>query len=77
MKELLKETHMLDFNDSRIQSLIENRGWKNLEQFECIKAIYLYVRDHQEMSIVKAFAYRHFGRHLMNKNVKRIRDAKV
>ena len=45
MKELLKETHMLDFNDSRIQSLIENRGWKNLEQFECIKAIYLYVRD--------------------------------
>ena len=45
MKEFLKETHMLDFNDSRIQSLIENRGWKNLEQFECIKAIYLYVRD--------------------------------
>lgn len=45
MKELLKETHMLDFNDSRIQSLIENRGWKDLEQFECIKAIYLYVRD--------------------------------
>ena len=207
MKELLKETHMLDFNDSRIQSLIENRGWKDLEQFECIKAIYLYVRDeilfgyniddsisaskvlsdgygqcntkgtlfmallrackipcrvhgftidkqlqkgamtgivyknapqnvfhswvevylddtwyeleafildfqnpvidfernntyiqseginqdfgiynspdelltehHQEMSIVKALAYRHFGRHLMNKNVKRIRDAKV
>lgn len=36
---------MLDFNDSRIQSLIENRGWKDLEQFECIKAIYLYVRD--------------------------------
>ena len=45
MKEFLKETHMLDFNDSRIQSLIENRGWKDLEQFECIKAIYLYVRD--------------------------------
>ena len=45
LKELLKETHMLDFNDSRIQSLIENRGWKDLEQFECIKAIYLYVRD--------------------------------
>lgn len=41
MKEFLKETHMLDFNDSRIQSLIENRGWKDLEQFECIKP-YIY-----------------------------------
>lgn len=28
---------------------------------------------HQEMSFVKAFAYRHIGRHLMNKNVKKIR----
>lgn len=37
----------------------------------------LLTEHHQEMSIVKAFAYRHFGRHLMNKNVKRIRDAKV
>ncbi len=37
----------------------------------------LLTEHHQEMSIVKAFAYRHFGRHLMNKNIKRIRDAKV
>ena len=37
----------------------------------------LLTEHHQEMSIVKAFAYRHFGRHLMNKNVKRIRAAKV
>ncbi len=29
---------------------------------------------HQEMSIVKAFAYRHFGRHLMNRNVRKIRN---
>ena len=37
----------------------------------------LLTEHHQEMSIVKAFAYRHLGRHLMNKNVKRIRDAQV
>ena len=28
---------------------------------------------HQELSPLKAFAYRHLGRHLMNRNVKRIR----
>ena len=28
---------------------------------------------HQELSAVKAFAYRHLGRHLMNRNVKKIR----
>ncbi len=43
LKELLKETHMLDFNNPKIQ----------------------------------AFAYRHLGRHLMNKNVKKIRDARA
>ena len=32
---------------------------------------------HQEMSPVKAFAYRNLGRHLMNRNVKAIRNAKV
>ena len=29
---------------------------------------------HQEMSGLKAFAYRHLGRHLMNRNVRRIRN---
>lgn len=31
---------------------------------------------HQEMSLVKAFAYRNLGRHLMNRNVNRIRNSK-
>ena len=31
---------------------------------------------HQEMSPIKAFAYRNIGRHLMNRNVKKIRTAK-
>lgn len=29
---------------------------------------------HQEMSAVKAFMYKHLGRHLMNRNVKKIRN---
>lgn len=31
---------------------------------------------HQEMSPIKAFAYRNFGRHLMNRNVRKIRNGK-
>ena len=30
---------------------------------------------HQELSAAKRFAYRHLGRHLMNRNVKKVRDA--
>lgn len=30
----------------------------------------------QRLSAVKAFAYRHYGRHMMNRNVKRIRSGK-
>ena len=29
---------------------------------------------HQEMSAIKAFAYKNLGRHLMNRNVKKIRN---
>ena len=29
---------------------------------------------HQEMSAIKAFLYKHFGRHLMNRNIKKIRN---
>ena len=29
---------------------------------------------HQEMSVFKAFAYRNLGRHLMNRNVRKIRN---
>lgn len=31
---------------------------------------------HQEMSAAKAFLYRHLGRHLMNRNVKKIRNSR-
>ncbi len=29
---------------------------------------------HQEISAFKAFAYRHIGRHLMNRNIRKIRE---
>lgn len=34
----------------------------------------LLLEHHQEMSKIKAFAYRHIGRHLMNINVRKIRN---
>lgn len=35
------------------------------------------LKEHgQELSLIKKFVYRHFGRHLMNRNVKKIRNYK-
>ena len=36
---------MLDFNHPQIQSLIEQRQWRDLSQYDAIDAIYNYVRD--------------------------------
>ena len=44
-KDLLKETQMLDFNHPQIQTLIEQRKWRELSQYDVIGAIYNYVRD--------------------------------
>lgn len=41
----IQETNMLDYSDIHIQKLIQNRGWLELSDFDCIKAIYNYVRD--------------------------------
>lgn len=45
MNQYLKETPMLNYSNPEIQHLINNRGWKDLEPFERIKAIYLYTKD--------------------------------
>lgn len=45
MEKYLKETKMLDFSNPQIQQLIKNRKWKDLEEFQRIKAIYNFVRD--------------------------------
>jgi len=44
-KDLLKETQMLDFNHPQIQTLIAQRKWRELSQYDVIGAIYNYVRD--------------------------------
>lgn len=41
----LKTTAMLDYKNENIQSLIDEKGWRNLPEFECIKSIYNYIRD--------------------------------
>lgn len=45
MDQYLQETKMLDYSNENIQQLIENKNWKNLNEFECLKAIYNFVRD--------------------------------
>lgn len=41
----LKETPMLNYNSDSIQKLVEARGWKRLDAFERIGAVYDYVRN--------------------------------
>lgn len=48
MNELLKETEILDYSNSKIQKLIEERCWKQLRDVEKIKSIYNFVRDEIE-----------------------------
>ena len=41
----LKETRILDYSSKSVQSLIENRGWKDLKEEERAKAVYNFVKD--------------------------------
>ncbi len=41
----LKATRMLDYECVSIQQLINEKGWKKLQEFERIKSIYGFVRD--------------------------------
>lgn len=41
----LRETPMLDYSAKAIQSLIENRRWGELDEFDRIRCIYDFVRD--------------------------------
>ena len=36
---------MINYSDESIQNLIKNRGWKELDTYECLKSIYDFVRD--------------------------------
>ena len=41
----LESTCMLDYHTQNIQKLIEERKWKELPEYERIKAVYDFVRD--------------------------------
>lgn len=59
-----------DMNDTYIQSEGINR---DLGVYDSPDEL---LKEHgQELSPLKAFAYRHLGRHLMNRNVKKIRNS--
>ncbi len=45
MNVYLEETYMLDFSDVSIQRLIEEKGWKQLDDFSKVKSIYDFVRN--------------------------------
>ena len=45
MARYLRETPMLDFSAPTVRALVEGRGWKDLGEFERIRAIYGFVRD--------------------------------
>ena len=44
-EKYLKETQMVNYRTDSIQKLVEKRGWKNLDEFERIGAIYDFVRN--------------------------------
>lgn len=45
MKEYLQTTHMLDYYSNEIQQLVENRKWKDKDEFQKVLEIYNFVRD--------------------------------
>ena len=45
MNNYLKETKILDYSNTGIQELLEQRQWKKLDALDKIKAVYNFVRD--------------------------------
>lgn len=45
MNNYLKETKILNYSDSSIQSLVKNKDWLNLDTIQRVKSIYNFVRD--------------------------------
>lgn len=43
--DLLKKTKLLDYDDCLIQSLIYERGWRDLSEYDAIGAVYHFVKD--------------------------------
>lgn len=45
MDRYLRETAMLDYSNDAIRQLVQDRKWREAEAFECIRAVYNFVRD--------------------------------
>ena len=45
MDRYLWETVMLDYSNDAIRQLVQDRKWREAEAFECIRAVYNFVRD--------------------------------
>lgn len=45
MDRYLRETVMLDYSNDAIRQLVQDRKWREAEEFECIRAVYNFVRD--------------------------------
>lgn len=45
MKELLKETRLLDYSHSKIQQLVTEKDWKHLSDIDKVQSVYNFVRD--------------------------------
>ena len=45
MEQYLRETPLLDFSAANIQRLINDKLWKQADEYHRIKLIYNYVRD--------------------------------
>lgn len=43
--DYLAETPMLDYSDKSIQGLVSKMHWQQMDDFDCLKSIYNYVRD--------------------------------
>ncbi|MDO9490869.1 hypothetical protein [Acetobacterium sp.] len=71
----LDETKLLDYSNQKIQDLIKIRKWENREEEQQIKAIYNYVRDEIMFGYNVDDNYKNLGRHLMNNNVRKIRNS--
>ena len=45
MSDYLTPTDMLDFQQAELQALIDQRGWRQLDGYAAIGAVYDFVRD--------------------------------
>lgn len=45
MEKYLQETDLLNYSNLIIKELVQSRKWNQMDTFDCIKAIYNYVRD--------------------------------